>query len=107
MLQYFGKGGQESVSLRWDWTSRIDRIVMNVQRARQAITRRLVARRMVGAVQLCGAQRHATEDGGDPACAAPARVVNWLKGFLKGFLANTRSPSQKHVQAPQPHTSCV
>ena len=68
MLQYFGKGGQESVSLRWDWTSRIDRIVMNVQRARQAITRRLVARRMVGAVQLCGAQRHATEDGGDPAC---------------------------------------
>lgn len=105
MLQYFGKGGQESVSLRWDWTSRIDRIVMNVQRARQAITRRLVARRMVGAVQLCGAQRHATEDGaGDPACAAPARVVNWLKGFL---IANTRSPSQKHVQAPQPHTSCV
>ena len=101
MLQYFGKGGQESVSLRWDWTSRIDRIVMNVQRARQAITRRLVARRMVGAVQLCGAQRHATEDGGDP---ASARVVNWLKGFL---IANTRSPSQKHVQAPQPHTSCV
>ena len=106
MLQYFGKGGQESVSLRWDWTSRIDRIVMNVQRARQAITRRLVARRMVGAVQLCGAQRHATEDGGDPACVrcAPARVVNWLKGFL---IATTRSPSQKHVQAPQPHTSCV
>ena len=80
MLQYFGKGGQESVSLRWDWTSRIDRIVMNVQRARQAITRRLVARRMVGAVQLCGAQRHAnehiSEDGGDPAsCALPRHAL--------------------------------